>query len=99
MWTFATSPGQAPVGDSTHRSPALPLASLSFSMINEQAAAPTPTPTPTPVALARPRAPTPLPLASISPAAAAKEPHTGVAFPGDYCVHTRGHCPELTGTG
>lgn len=95
MWTFSTSAGQAPVdSDSTRRSPALPLASLSFSMIQHEQQ--TAAPMPKTIALARPRAP--LPLASIS-AAAAKESHTGVAFPGDYCVHTRGHCPELTGTG
>jgi hypothetical protein len=90
MWT--TSAGQAPVGDRDARPLALPLASLSFSIAREQQHQQH--------ALVRPRAPLPLPLASISSAAAkTSEPHTGVAFPGDYCVHTRGQCPALTGTG
>lgn len=99
MWTFATSAGQAPVGDSGRLAP-LPLASLSFSIAREQQQQGQQQ-APSMVALARGRAP--LPLASISAsssgAAPLKESHTGVAFPGDYCVHTRGQCPELTGTG
>lgn len=98
MWTFATSAGQAPVGSDGGARPVapLPLASMSFSIAREQqpneqqrASAPT---------MVLPRGRAPLPLASLS-AAVAKESHTGVAFPGDYCVHTRAHCPELTGTG
>jgi hypothetical protein len=92
---FATSAGQAPVGDNGSRTAPLPLASLSFSI----AAREQQQPMQQQGSAWFVRRAAPLPLASIHAAAPASEAHTGVSFPGDYCVHTRGHCPALTGTG
>jgi hypothetical protein len=103
MWF--TSAGQAPAADSRASSgSALPLASLSFSIGAREQQPQQNQPHQPQRFCMRGRAP--LPLASVhassSAAAAAggaSEEHTGVAFPGDFCVHTRSQCPELTGTG
>jgi hypothetical protein len=106
MWF--TSAGQAPA-DNQRAAPPLPLASLSFSIAasREQQQQSSDAAARQRCLLVRPRAPPlpPLPLASVHAAGSvgasksAEQQHAGVDFPGDYCVHTRSHCPELTGTG